>query len=116
MTAVCINHTIVQKGALFTFEKNDKQAQLLLLNHALERMDKWRLTLEMVAETLLDPEEVLVGHHGRFIAHRCFDEHVLRAVYEYDAAIPVLVTVYFPYKMRNFQGGGCYEDTILPRS
>ncbi len=115
MTVVCINHTSLPKGTLFTFEVSGRQAQLLFLNHALERIDKWRLTLEMVAEALLDPEEVLVGHHGRFIAHKCFGEHVLRAVYEYDATIPVLVTVYFPYKNRYFQGGECYEDTIFPR-
>jgi hypothetical protein len=69
----------------------------------------------MIAETLLDPEEVLAGHHGRFIAHKCFGKHVLRAVYEYDATIPVLVTVYFPYKKIYFQGSGCYENTILSR-
>lgn len=115
MTAVCIKRTVVPKGALFTFEISDQQVQLLFLNHALERMNMWQLTLEMVAEALLAPEEVLIGHHNRFIAHKCFGEHVLRAVYEYDAIIPVLVTVYFPYKKRYFQGGGCYEDTIFPR-
>ncbi len=115
MTAVCIKRTVVPKGTMFTFEISDRQAQLLFLYHALERMNKWQLSLEMVAEALLDPEEVLVGHHGRFIAHKCFGEHVLRAVYEYDATIPVLVTVYFPYKKRYFQGDRCYEDTILPR-
>ncbi len=115
MTTVCIKRTVVPKGMLLTFEISGRQAQLLFLNHALERMNKWRLTLEMVAESLLDPEEVLVGHHGRFIAHKCFGKHVLRAVYEYDATIPVLVTVYFPCKKRYFQGGGCYEDTILSR-
>ena len=115
MTAVCIKRIVVPKGTLFTFEINDQQVQLLFLNHALERMNKWQLTLEMVAKALLDQEEVLAGHHDRFIAHRCFGEHVLRAVYEYDAAIPVLVTVYFPYKKKYFQGGGCYEDTIFPR-
>lgn len=114
MATLCIKRTVVPEGELFTIEINDRQTQLLFLNHALERLSKWQLTLEMVAEALLDPEEVLIGHHGRFIAHKCFGEHVLRAVYEYDANLPILVTVYFPYKKRYFQGGGCYEDTILP--
>ena len=85
------------------------------MTHAMKRMEKWQLSLEIVAETLLDPEEVLVGHHNRFIAQRCFGLHLLRAIYEYENFIPVLVTVYFPYKNRYFQGGGCFEDKILKR-
>ncbi len=54
------------------------------------------LTVEFIAETLFDPEEVLVGHNKRFIAHKCFGEHILRAVYEYEESIPTLITVYFP--------------------
>jgi hypothetical protein len=66
-----------------------------------------------VAETLLEPEEVLVGHRGRFIAHRRYEEHVLRAMYEEH--LPVLITVYYPYTKRYFQEGEHYEDQILTR-
>ena len=62
------------------------------MTHAMERMTKWSLTPEIVGETLLDPEEVLVGHHSRFIAHRCYGHHILRAVYEYTNLIPALIT------------------------
>jgi hypothetical protein len=76
-------------------------------------MARWKLTPEMVGETLLEPEEILIGHHHRFIAHRRYGQHVLRAVYEYDDSIPTVVTVYFPHKQRYFEGGGRFEDKIL---
>jgi hypothetical protein len=70
----------------------------------------------MVVETLLSPEEVLIGHRGRFIAHRGYGDHVVRAVFEYQNRLPVLITVYFPYKDRYFKGGGIFEDKILKGS
>lgn len=75
---------VLLKGVLFTFDKNGKQVQILFLTHAIERMEKWKLTPEMVGGTLLERGEVLIGHHNRFIAHKCYGEHILRAVYEYD--------------------------------
>ncbi len=104
------------KGTLFTLEKNEHQFKIIVTSHALSRIKKWQITLEAVFNTLLEPEEVLVGHNKRFIAHKCFEQHVLRAIYEYDEFIPVLITVYYPYKERYFQGGGSFEDQILPRS
>ena len=103
------------KGALISFDIMGNQVDILFTAHALSRLEKWRITLEKTAATLLEPEEVLIGHNNRFIAHRCFGEHVLRAVYEYEGSIPTLVTVYFPYKGRYFQGGGNFEDKIFPR-
>ena len=41
-----------------------------MTSHARGRMAKWKRISEMVGETLLEPEEVLIGHHDRFIAHR----------------------------------------------
>ena len=91
------NQTPHNKRTLFTLEKNGNQYKIILTAHALTRMEKWQLSLEAVFQTLLDPEEVLVGHNKRFIAHRCFDRHIMRAVYDY-------------------QGGGNFEDQIHPRS
>lgn len=115
MTINIIDRTFHRKGTLFIFERDGKKVDILFTNHAMKRMEKWQLSLEIVAETLLDPEKVLVGHHNRFIAQRCFGLHILRAVYEYEKLIPILVTVYFPYKNRYFQGGGCFEDKIFKR-
>ena len=71
----------------------------------------------MIVETLLLPEEVLVGHGNRYIAHRRYGDHlVIRAVYEYENDLPVLLTVYFPYRERYFNGGGTYEDKIFKGS
>ena len=40
-------------------------------------------------------------------------DHVLRAVYEYHDDYPTVITVYFPYAGRYYQGGSKYEDNIL---
>lgn len=79
----------------------------------LKELKKWQLSEKMVIETLLFPEEVLIGHRGRYIAHKRFGSHIVRAIYEYDEKLPVLITVYFPYIDRYFKGGDIYEDKIL---
>lgn len=79
-----------------------------------KRIVTWRLTEQAVLRTLLFPEEVLRGHRGRFIAHRRAGRHIVRAVYEYESDIPVVITVYHPLAKCYFQGGGAYEDRILP--
>jgi hypothetical protein len=96
-----------------SYQVMDKRATILFLTHAMERMVKWELSPDIVGETLLNPEEVLTGHHNRFIAHRCYGEHILRAIYEYEDMVPSLVTVYFPCRGRYYQGGGDFEDKIL---
>ena len=57
---------------------------------------------------------VLTGHYGRFIAHKKYGTHIVRAVYEYDNDLPVVVTAYYPLVTRYFKGGGTYADKILP--
>ncbi|NOR60355.1 MAG: hypothetical protein GQ469_06975 [Methanosarcinales archaeon] len=69
--------------------------------------------MEKVLDALLHPEEVLTGHFDRFIAHKRDKEHIIRAIYEYDSGLPVLVTVYYPTAARYFKGGGIYADKIL---
>ncbi|MBW1700315.1 MAG: DUF4258 domain-containing protein [Deltaproteobacteria bacterium] len=113
MNAAVVRRVSQEKGVLFTFSKKGQEVDILFLNHAIERMEKWGLTLEMVSETLLEPEEVLRGHHSRFIAHKRYREYILRAVYEYEGSLPSLVTVYFPYKHRYYEGGERIEDKIL---
>ena len=113
MDVVIIDKVAHSKGVLFKFDKKGKEIKILFLTHAMDRIRKWKLTPDMVGDTLLEPEEVLVGHHSRFIAHKCYGVHIVRAVYEYDNLIPSLVAVYFPYKYRYYQGGGHFEDKIL---
>ncbi len=54
------------------------------------------------------------GHNNRFIANKRYNGHIIRAVYEYDINIPVLVTVYYPTAKRYFKGGRNFADKILP--
>jgi len=113
LNVLIIDRILHPKGVLFTFDKKGKQVRILFLRHGIDRMAKWKLTPEMVGETLLEPEEVLIGHYNRFIAHKCYGQHILRAVYEYDDLNPSLITVYFPHKDRYYEGGERFENKIL---
>lgn len=104
---------IHSRGKIYRVEIDGKAISVLLTFHALERIRKWQLDDRFVLETLLSPEEVLRGHHQRFIAHRRFNEHIIRVVYEYYAGIPVVITVYYPLASRYYQGGSIHEDQIL---
>ncbi len=105
-----------RKGEIYTIKIQEKTVKILFLVHAIERIKKWNINEQIVAETLLLPEEVIVGHRGRYIAHRRYDNHLVRAVYEYEGGLPVLLTVYFPYIDRYFKGGSVYEDKIFKGS
>ena len=104
------------KGEIYTIEIQEKTIKILFLFHAIERIKKWEIKEEMIVETLFLPEEVLVGHGNRYIAHRRYGDHLVRAVYEYENDLPILLTVYFPYRERYFKGGGIYEDKIFKGS
>lgn len=104
------------KGEILIIEIQDRAVEILFLFHASERIKKWGINEEMVVETLLMPEEVMVGHGNRHIAHRRYGNHLVRAVYEYENDLPVLLTVYFPYIERYFKGGSAYEDKIFKGS
>lgn len=102
------------KGQIYLIKiQENTVVKILFLWHAIERIKKWNLNEEMIIETLLLPEEVIIGHRNRYIAHRRYGNHLVRAVYEYENGLPVLLTVYFPYAERYFVGGGIYEDKIL---
>lgn len=102
-----------KRGILYRIDCKSKTIEILFTFHAIQRIKRWNLDENKIIETLLFPEEVLLGHYKRFIAHRQYEEHLLRAVYEYDNCIPVVITVYYPYKQRYFRGGGQYEDKIF---
>jgi hypothetical protein len=71
------------------------------------------LELDNLFETILYPEEVIKGHRSRFIAQRRYNNHIVRLVYEYENKIPVIITVYYPYKKRYFEGGGQFADKVF---
>ena len=102
-----------EKGRIYTFRCRDVEIEIFFLNHSIERAKKWRLSIQQIAECLLLPDEVVIGHFDRYIAHKVVGKHVIRVVYEYVETLPALVTVYFPHADRYFQGGLTYEDKIL---
>jgi hypothetical protein len=104
------------KGKVYTIRIQGNTVRVLFLAHAIERIKKWNIKDEIVAETLLLPEEVIIGHRNRYVAHRTYGAHLVRTVYEYEGELPVLLTVYFPYADRYFKGGGVYEDKIFKGS
>jgi hypothetical protein len=101
------------RGEVYTLTVDGQRVAILLTFHALRRIVQWRLTVQNGLETLLWPEEALRGHRSRFIAHCRQKNHVVRVVYEYEGGIPTVITVYYPYAKRYFQGQGTYEDRIL---
>jgi len=103
-----------ERGSIYRILAKERTVSILLTFHTLERITTWCLTEHAVLRTLLFPEEVLRGHRGRFIAHRRAGRHIVRAVYEYKGDMPVVITVYHPLAKSYFQGGGTYEDRILP--
>ncbi len=113
MGVILIRKELHSKGEILTFGKEGEEILVLFLTHAVDRMKKWALSPEQVGQALLEADEVLLGHHGRFIAHKCCGRHIVRAVYQYENLMPVLVTVYFPLKDRYYKGGGKFEDKIL---
>ena len=101
------------KGEIFCIDINGAVTKILYTHHALERIKQWEIPSESVTEALMFPEEVIVGHRGRFIAHKRYGNHLIRAVYEYDATLPVVLTVYYPRSDRYFEGGEKYADKIF---
>lgn len=110
LSIVAIRHH--PRGRIYEATANGKTVSILFTFHALNRIVRWRLTDRKVLQALLVPEEVLLGHRGRFIAHRRSGSHVIRAVYQYEGDMPVLITVYYPFAERYFQGGRTHEDHI----
>jgi len=101
------------RGDIYTLSISDYTLDVLLTTHAYKRIMKWELTVNKVFEAILYPEEVVLGHRNRYIAHRLSGDHIIRVIYEYEEKLPVIVTVYYPYSKRYFKGGGTYEDKIL---
>lgn len=118
MTIEIIDKQPHNKGEIYITRINDRVVKILFLFHAIERIKRWDIKEEMVVKTLLLPEEVIVGHRNRYIAHRRYGGHLVRAVYEYEhkEGLPVLITVYFPCKDRYFKGNKVYEDKIFKGS
>jgi hypothetical protein len=100
------------KGKLLEVTVEKKIIKVIFTWHALDSMQDYDISIEKALDFLLFAEEVVKGHRGRFIAHRKLNDHLARAVYEYDDSNIVVVTFYISYVNRYFKGG-IYEDKIL---
>lgn len=109
-----ISKTAWKDWVSFKIEVKEKILEVILTNHALERIKCWRLEEAEVLSALVFAEEVVLGHGNRFIAHKLRNSHIIRIIYEYQNNIPKVITIYVPSKTRYFQGGGKYADKILP--
>ncbi|MBI5187935.1 MAG: hypothetical protein HZA07_02515 [Nitrospirae bacterium] len=65
MTIEIIERQTHSKGEVYTIRVQEKTVKILSLFHAIERIKKWNIKEEMVAETLLLPEQVIIGHGNR---------------------------------------------------
>ena len=104
----------IGRGKIYYITVEDKELRILVTKHAEERLSRWNIDIEKLFKTLLYPDEVVTGHRGRYIAHKKYGTHIVRAIYEYENDLPVIVTVYYPSAKRYFRGGGTYADRILP--
>lgn len=104
-----------ERGKVYHVRINKKDIEIMITWHAIDRSEMWGLDMEKVIDALIYPEEVVIGHRSRYVAHKREEEHLIRAVYEYndEEGNPVVITVYFPYAERYFKGGGTYADKIL---
>ncbi|MBI4753548.1 DUF4258 domain-containing protein [Candidatus Desantisbacteria bacterium] len=104
---------VVLNGVVYTINVQWHEIHIKFTHHSLERINVWELETKSVIEALLFPEEVVIGHGGRFIAHLCDNGHIIRVIYEYEGLLAVVVPVYYPYAFRYFQGGGSYANKIF---
>ena len=103
-----------EKGKIYHLKINKREVKIMVTWHAIGRSGIWGLEMGKVLEALVYPEEVVIGHYNRYIAHKRHGEHIIRAVYEYkELEMPVVITVYFPYAERYYKGGGTYADKIF---
>ncbi len=100
-------------GRFYKIDAEGSRLQVLFTWHSLDRITFWNLSVVQVLEALIYPDEVVIGHFNRYIAHKRHNGYVVRAVYEYNKDVPVLVTVYKPSADRYFKGGGKFADKIL---
>ena len=107
-----INET--ERGKEYQLRINKRDIEIMITWHAIDRSERWGLDMQRVISALIYPEEVVIGHRGRYIAHKKEEEHLIRTVYEYDEdGNAVVITVYFPYAERYYKGGGMYADKIF---
>jgi len=75
--------------------------KITITNHAKERMDTYDLSEETVKNAIINPDEIVNGYKERLIAHKAYNNNILRVIYEktIDDEI-IIITVYPALKKR----------------
>lgn len=103
-----------ERGKIYHIRIINEEIELMITWHAIDRGEIWGVDADSVIKALVYPEEVVIGHRSRYIAHKRVGTHLVRVIYEYDEnGHPVVITVYFPYAERYYKGGGTYADKIF---
>ncbi|MDE1827839.1 MAG: DUF4258 domain-containing protein [Candidatus Micrarchaeota archaeon] len=68
--------------------------EIVISQHARERMARYKVTEELVKITLESPEITLEGHSGRNIYQRRLNGHLLRVITEDSKGIKIVITIY----------------------
>ena len=109
-----ISRNIEKSYTTFKVLVKNKNIEVKFTIHAIDRIKRWDIKENEVINALIFPDEVVIGHGKRFIAHKIKNSRIIRTIYEYRDKIPFVITVYAPSKERYFQGGNKYADKILP--
>ena len=104
----------ISRGKIIEIEVKNVRITLLLTWHLLDALRDYDFKVEDVLEIVIFPDEVVRGHNKRFVAHKLLNDYIVRAVYEYENELPVIITLYIAKRKRYFRGG-IYEDKILSR-
>lgn len=70
------------------------EPNIRITSHARERMARYDVDAALVAAALRAPDRVVAGRHGRLVAERALNDHVMRVVFEEAEGIRVVLTVY----------------------
>ena len=71
-----------ERGKIYHMVVENVNLRILVTKHAEKRLNQWGISMDKLFETLLYPDEVVTGHRGRYIAHKKYGTHIVRAVYE----------------------------------
>jgi len=76
---------------------------IVISNHAKERIKVYNLTEKVVIEAINNPDEVVEGYDGTVIAHKLLNEHLLRVVYIKEKNGFKVITAYSAKKERYYK-------------
>lgn len=71
-----------------------KKIMIKYYKHAENQMKERKISKEEVETTIKSPVETVNGYGNRKIAHRVFDNKLLRVIYEKDGNKIIIVSVY----------------------